>query len=141
MKIHGETLWTMPAAEIYSSAEQAEVKPLFARSSWAISLVPIGPGSMLAGEVESMPPASYTIVTSGQHGSHPLGAYPPLLSSLLAPLKWPKNSIKLLSADGIFPQQLVVAVFSDEHAVTSLPSASRCGAATLLHGFGVLLVS
>lgn len=131
----------MPAAEIHSSAEQAEIKPSFACSSWAVSLVPTGLGSMLTDKVDSTPAAYCTIVTSGEHASYPLGAYPPLLPSLLAPLKWPKNSIQLLSTDGIFPQQLVVAVFSDEHAVTSLPSASRCGAATLLHGFGVLLVS
>ncbi len=50
----------MPAAEIHSSAEQAEIKPSFAYSSWAISLVPTGLGSMLAGEVKSISAAYCT---------------------------------------------------------------------------------
>ena len=38
-----------------------KIKPSFACSSWAVSLVPTGLGNMLAGEVKSMPAAYCTI--------------------------------------------------------------------------------
>lgn len=59
-------------------------------------------------------------------------AYSPLLPTFLPPFKWAKHSIELLSADCIFPHQLVLVVLTYEHAVSPVASACRGGSAALL---------